>query len=268
MIDQSERRQFIEQAKDTFTIPRPQAGITVHLMAVLVAVGLAALFVAAYTAFDKVMPSVQAVFAATLIEAALIIEALALIRGRNKLALVGLIVSLSVSGIYNYIQVTAEAAAEGLTGWPLLIALSLGPLAALVSLSLALGDELRKHEMTVTEWQEKRQAHVQNEVNRLVKNANSRRSKHPGGRSITRSKPFKTNDQSKVERSHLPGFIIETYQSNPEASYSDLVGKTGWSKGTISSEVNKLIEQGKIERSEQGVIALNGHLNGEQNANQ
>ena len=258
MIDQNERRQFIEQAKATFTIPRPQAGITVQLMGALVAVGLAALFVAAYTAFDKVMPSVQAIFAATLIEAALIVEALALIRGRNKMALAGLIISLSVSGIYNYIQVTAEAAAAGLTGWPLLIALSLGPLAALVSLSLALGDELRKHETAVAKWQEKRQAHVQNEVNRLVKNANARRSRRSDGRSATRSKPVKTNGQNKVDRERLPVVIMQTYQSDPGASYSDLMGKTGWSKGTISSEVNRLIEQGKIERNEQGVVALNG----------
>lgn len=104
----------------------------------------------------------QAFFAATLIEAGLIIEALALIK-RPQVWYIWIAVSISlvVSGTYNYIQ--AASMATGPSGEPTLNpwqlgTLALGPLAALAFVSLTLGYELREYQARVEKWQTDRAA--------------------------------------------------------------------------------------------------------------
>lgn len=60
--------------------PRPTVPVQLYLLAGLAVFGLIALWLAAFHAFLQVASGPQAFFAATLIEAGLIIEALALVK--------------------------------------------------------------------------------------------------------------------------------------------------------------------------------------------
>jgi hypothetical protein len=132
--------------------PRPTEPVQLYLLAGLAGFGLLALWLAAFHAFLKVSSGPQAFFAATLIEAGLIIEALALIKRPNVwYTWIAVAISLIVSGTYNYIQ-AAAVAGESLNPW-MLLTLALGPLAALAFVSLTLGHELREYQNRVETWQ-------------------------------------------------------------------------------------------------------------------
>ncbi|MBE7473185.1 MAG: hypothetical protein DPW09_24835 [Anaerolineae bacterium] len=132
--------------------PRPTEPVQLYLLAGLASFGLLALWLAAFHAFLKVASGPQAFFAATLIEAGLIIEALALIKRPHVwYTWVAVGISLMVSGTYNYIQ-AAAVAGESLNTW-MLLTLALGPLAALAFVSLTLGHELREYQNRVETWQ-------------------------------------------------------------------------------------------------------------------
>lgn len=145
---------------NTFTIEKPRIPVTAWLMGAVILIGLAALGIAAYHAFIQVSPWYQALFSSLLIEVSAIVEAIALIRGKNWIAAAGLIVSLAVSGTYNYIQAETAGAASGLSNAWQLFTLAVGPLSALTFLSMTLGRELRAHEEKVSQWQVQRQAWV------------------------------------------------------------------------------------------------------------
>jgi hypothetical protein len=125
--------------------------VQLYLLAGLVVFGLAALWLAAFHAFLQVASGPQAFFAATLIEAGLIIESLALVK-RPQLWYIWLAVSISlaVSGTYNYIQ--AALAAPTFNPWQL-GTLALGPLSALTFVSLTLGYELAEYQRRLEKWQ-------------------------------------------------------------------------------------------------------------------
>lgn len=120
--------------------------IQVYILAIVTVAGLMALFLAANAAFLLVSVNPwQAFFNAMLIEAGLVAESIALIRHpKNTLAYIGVTISLTVSGTYNYIQ-SAEKAAGAVGGFEL-IALAVGPLAALFFISLILGREIRAYQ--------------------------------------------------------------------------------------------------------------------------
>ncbi|MEM7343594.1 MAG: hypothetical protein AAF485_05080 [Chloroflexota bacterium] len=145
----------------TYHIPKPKTPIQLWLLGALATSGLAALWLAAFNAFQQIAGPIQAGFAATLIEAGLIIEATAYIRYRTWYALVGLSVSVVVSGIYNYVQVIADN--NTLTIGPS-IALALGPLSALTFIALAFGDVLKRHQTAVEEWQKAQTTWLENEA--------------------------------------------------------------------------------------------------------
>lgn len=130
---------------------RPQMPVQLYLLSGLVVFGLAALWLAAFHAFLQVASGPQAFFAATLIEAGLVIESLALVK-RPQLWYIWLAVgiSLAVSGTYNYIQ--AALAAPAFNPWQL-GTLALGPLSALAFVSLTLGYELAEHQRRLEKWQ-------------------------------------------------------------------------------------------------------------------
>lgn len=140
---------------NTFQIPRPQVPIQLFLLAALDVAGFLALWLAAYHAFSGVAGPFQAFFAATLIEAGMVIEALALIK-RPKVwyTWLGVIFSLVVSGGYNYIQAATAVTVDGvITLNPfLLLTLALGPLSALCFVSLTLGHELREYQEQSEKW--------------------------------------------------------------------------------------------------------------------
>lgn len=134
-----------------YPIAKPAIPAALMLLFVLIVLGLAALGIAAYTAFLQVAPWYQAVFAAILIEAGLVVEAIAIVR-RNWYAVPGAVISLVVSITYNYIQAQQNGKVHGLTdGWQL-FTLALGPLAALFFAALTAGFELRRYEERVADW--------------------------------------------------------------------------------------------------------------------
>lgn len=141
-----------------YTIEKPERSISIYALAVVVCMGLAALFIAAFFAFSEVMPWYQALFAAVLIEAGAIVEALAFAKDNNRIAFMGLAISLIVSMTYNYIQASQAGHANGITNWWQLLTLAVGPLTALTFLSLALGRELKHHASLVSQWEADRQA--------------------------------------------------------------------------------------------------------------
>jgi hypothetical protein len=134
---------------------KPNPSITIYLLTITAAAGLVAQFLAARAAFALITSNpIQPIAAAALIELAAVIDALVLARSRNPLAGAGLIVALVVSATYNYTQ--AAAAANGLSTWQL-YTLSIGPLAALVTIALALGQELRNHADDLAAWHQIRE---------------------------------------------------------------------------------------------------------------
>ena len=129
---------------------KPKIPITVYPLVLVAVAGLIAQFSSARSAFDLItVNGWHAIGAALVIEGATVVEALVFIRSRNGYAALGLVVTMLASGVYNYTQ--ASTAGAGLGQWQL-IAMSVGPLAALVSVGLALGDELRKYESALLEW--------------------------------------------------------------------------------------------------------------------
>lgn len=136
--------------------PRPTFPIAGYALAVAVGIGLIALSIAAYTAFASVMTPEHALFAAAVVEVGAVVESLALARARSftdgALAFFAVVASVVVSATYNYTQVAQAAAALKISQWELVM-LALGPLVALVFLSLNFGRVLRAYEQAVTEWQ-------------------------------------------------------------------------------------------------------------------
>jgi len=142
-----------------YTIPKPNLPLTAFILGGMVIIGLGGLGIAAYSAFEYIGRPLQAAAFALIIEAGMISEAMAIVR-KNKLAWPGLVVSLAVSGLYNY----TPAARAGLLLTPQLTdplqlaALSIGPLSAVFFLALATGHELSEHEKRVQAWAADRQA--------------------------------------------------------------------------------------------------------------
>jgi hypothetical protein len=144
---------------------KPTKPITIYPLALVAVAGLAAQFLAARSAFDLITSNpYHSIAAALLIEAATVVEALVFVRSRNAWAALGLVLTVIVSATYNYVQaVNADA---GLSSWQL-IAMAVGPLAALVSVGLALGDELRRYENALMEWRLEQEAIAQEEADLL-----------------------------------------------------------------------------------------------------
>jgi hypothetical protein len=137
--------------------------------------GLIALFFAAFHAFSLVAMPTQAFFAAVIIEAGLVVEALALINKPKTLyPWLGLLISFLVSGTYNYVQ--AASAGQDLASAELL-ALAFGPLSALAVVSLTFGNELRDYQERIAIWEDNRAMWVDNERMRLERKEDRQREK-------------------------------------------------------------------------------------------
>lgn len=150
-----------------FPTQKPKPSGFVWLLSVILIIGLAAMFLAALHAFSTVMPIYQAIFAALIIEAGMIVDAIALIRGRNWIAAVGLGLSLIVSARYNYVQV--YMAAGNVLDQFSLYTLALGPLFALSFLALAIGKQLAIYDSHVVKWQYDERAWVEKWQGRAIR---------------------------------------------------------------------------------------------------
>jgi hypothetical protein len=132
-------------------MPRPKPPVQISLLVALVCSGLIALWLAAYHAFQNVVShSLQAVFAATLIEAGLVVDAMVAVKYDSLYAKIGLIIAIIVSATYNFVQ-ASQVAAGRLDLWSLLT-LALGPLSALVCVALALGDLVTQYQDDIAAW--------------------------------------------------------------------------------------------------------------------
>jgi len=137
------------------TKPKPQT--TLVILAAIAAAGLIAQLIAAQHAFDLLQRGlIYSAAAAILIEAATVGEAIVALRYGDRLAAALLLITLAVSGIYNYAQ--AQAAAPQLA-FVVKAALAIGPLLALLSVGLLLGAELREYETRLAAWRQAQEAH-------------------------------------------------------------------------------------------------------------
>ena len=146
-----------------YPVQKPSLSIVVYGLLALAIIGLIAMGIAAHTAFSQVAQPLQAVFAAILIEAVMVIEAITIIR-RNWWAAGGILISLTVSVTYNYIQAQQAGKLHGLTDSWQLFTLAVGPISALLFLALTIGHELSEHDKRIKAWEKDRQKWQENRV--------------------------------------------------------------------------------------------------------
>jgi len=121
---------------------KPSIPITIIALALVAAAGLITQFLAAEHAFGLIgRTTLYSVMAAVLIESAIVVDAVVVARNRNLLALVGLVLAMAVSAVYNYLLADTATVQYTLQLWQKL-ALAIGPLFAMVTIGLALGEEL------------------------------------------------------------------------------------------------------------------------------
>lgn len=211
--------------KQTFSYPypRPKPPIQLVLLGCLLLSGLLALWLAAFHAFQNVAGPTQAFFAATLIEAGLIIEALIVVRYNTWYAYLGAAVSLAVSGTYNYIQASQSST---LTGWPLL-SLALGPLTALTFVALAFGAALKQHQSAIAAWETGKAGWRENQITEVKRAAEEdrqyrRHQEELARKRVERAERLSGSDRRQPEdNAHLPevtGNQPETFGNLPETN--------------------------------------------------
>jgi hypothetical protein len=147
-----------------FPTPPPKPGPVLWLMGAVLLCGFAYLFQAAYHAFDQIMAPAQAVFGAALIEAGMVMAAVSYARRAHWLALAEVVLSLVISGTYNYIQAERAGQIAGIADQWQLLSLALGPLAALAFLALLTGRTIRDLEKRRSEWEDERQAWTEKQM--------------------------------------------------------------------------------------------------------
>lgn len=148
---------------------KPSLPLTIPILALVAVAGLVAQFLAAEAAFSLIAQSgIHAFAAALLIESAVVVDALVAARSRNPLAIIGLVIALLASGVYNYML---AAHADTSLNMVELVALAIGPLAALASIGLVLGEEVYDYESTRQKWQDAEQDLVRHEATQSVTTA-------------------------------------------------------------------------------------------------
>lgn len=246
-----------------YSKPRPPAQLLA--LGLITVSGLIALFFAALHAFSLVASPAQAFFAAVVIEAGLVVEALALInKPRTIYPWVGLVISLFVSGTYNYVQ--ASTANQTLVSIEL-VALAFGPLSALAVVSLTFGNELRSYQEWVSTWENDRAKWVDNERKRL-----ERKEERRAGRSnsvqvdrsnsvqVERSEAFKggqldvLNAQKTLSKQQALNDVLTYLNDNPWASFNDIGQVVGRSKATAFNYVDELQQAGKLIKNGHGWV--------------
>ena len=152
-----------------YTVSPPKVSIVVYILGAVLAVGFVFLFLAAREAFGMVMSESQAVAGAVLIGAGMLISALSYSRDKNKYAVIELIISLAVSGTYNFIQVSNAGAEYGIDNMWQLVTLALGPLTAMLFASLMMGKLINDQEQNAIQYEIDGQAFYIHEQKRQEK---------------------------------------------------------------------------------------------------
>jgi len=131
-------------------VKKPGIPLTVVGLCIVAALGLVTQYLAAEHAFSLIgRTALYSYAAALLIESAIVVDAVVFSKNRNLIAGISLLVALVVSGVYNYTLADLSHADIAL-GQKL--ALAIGPLIALTTIALALGEELYKWDLQRAEY--------------------------------------------------------------------------------------------------------------------
>ncbi len=198
----------IETFRSEFFKQEPETPIQLKAFYFLLMLGLAALFLAAFNAFravtgDHIAGTLQALFAALLIEAGLVIEAFSVMRKPKQFwGWIPVAISVFVSATYNTTQVLVVVAERSKgdaiiltlgrvleTALPYLnaltvFALALGPLAALASIAIAAGRIMKDHEAAVFAWTLERDEWSRERFDAFQKKEERRRNKADKARNV------------------------------------------------------------------------------------
>jgi hypothetical protein len=148
----------------TYTIPKPSYPLFLKLLVGLVVTGLLGLGIVAFETFSLVHGPVVAAIFAIVIEVGAAIDSIGLAGGINKRSwwlVPAILITIIVSGWYNYATVAQHGAAFGLESAHLdliLHAIAWGPLASLSFMALGVGFRIADHERAVDAWKVNRQA--------------------------------------------------------------------------------------------------------------
>lgn len=260
----------ISELNKLYPYSKPKVHAQLYALGFITVSGLIALFFAALHAFLLVASPAQAFFAAVVIEAGLVVEALALInKPKTVYPWLGLAVSLFVSGTYNYVQ--ASTANQNLASVEL-FALAFGPLSALAVVSLTFGNELRSYQERVSTWEKERAAWVDAERKRLERKE-ERRAKRSSNVQVDRStQNFERSNSVQVEQSEafnssqldvLNGqraqdkqqalnAVLTYLNDNPAASLNEIGQVIGRSKATAFNYVEELQQAGRLVKNGHG----------------
>lgn len=143
---------------------KPVEGLAIKGLKVVLLAALLGLGLVAFEVFSLIDNPVVSVAFAVVIELGAMVEAINVLK-RNKLAGVGLVVSLLISGFYNFTR--ANQANAGLAvklGDFELVALAIGPLVATLTLSLALGQAQKDLEQAVARWEAEYQTWIDDQA--------------------------------------------------------------------------------------------------------
>lgn len=232
----------------SYPISKPAYPVTAKVLAAAVLLGLAGLGLVAYEVF-RIMDSVPVAIAfALVIELGAISEALSMIR-KNRPAMFGLLVSVLVSGVYNY---TRGAQASASLATPLgdvqLIALALGPLSATLFLALSLGHELKEYDRRVQSWQARAaQWHLDRETEQQraalasqerIEKARIRAQARVNTRVITQNQSVITQPEVKGTYQDFVTTLRERNGSGP-LSVEEIQERFGVSRKTAYNWINK-----------------------------
>lgn len=272
------------QLEKQYSYSKPGLTPQVFILGLIVVSGLIALFFAAFHAFRLVAEPWQAFFAALVIEAGLIAECLAIInKPRTVAPWLGLLVSYTVSGTYNYTQ--AANAGQGLGSWELW-ALAFGPLSALAVVSLSFGNELRDHQERVATWRQTRAMWVNSERERLEAltvereqkrleieaqqnqarleleakqkqaqlEADQKHAEKMARIEASKNRPKdRPKDESKsITKDEAISLIKQFLADNPDASLSAIGRQIGRPKSTAGNYVNELMSKGELKKNGHG----------------
>lgn len=147
----------------TYTIEKPKFGLWTKALFGVVLLGLVGLGTVAYETFLLFQKPIIALAFAIIIELGAVTEALGLANGISKRTwwiVPGLIITLLVSGGYNYLTVAraGELLAPQVTNPLILATIGVGPLSSIFFMSIGLGFKVKEHEEEVQTWQLNKQA--------------------------------------------------------------------------------------------------------------
>lgn len=247
---------------DAYTMEKPKISLLIWGLILMMIIGLVGLGTATYSAFSLTTPWWQALAFSLIIELGAILEAIAIIRN-NKYAIPGLIISLFVSGLYNYTQARNAGL---LLNVPLtnpfeLAALSIGPLSAVFFMALTLGKEYKKYEEELINWKEGKRLWLIERDNKLEQDKIIKE-KEDRERTDRKAKE-QLEQQERLEKAKIDAetkIQIAKIKAESKHNSSDLSKKeSSESFGKLNSNSNlnrtRLLDWRKLSQEDKDIIA-------------